>query len=312
MSVNKVQLCLTFDIDNDFLFSPTEGAGPLEWRGLKEGLSLCLDQIRRWGELYSLKPAVTLFVRADGQIAFYHGKPAAIFYDVRQLCSQYFEDDLAIDLGWHPHLYKRTHDGWQVEADERIQYEQLMGTYEMLSKEMGSMKISRIGENLFSSAILRGLNECSILADSTAMPGRRIGTTDWRNCPRRPYRPKEDDYNRPGGKGLLEIPMTTLPIKAPYENGTKMRYLNLNFDERFLKDALLRCIEDERLLVTDAHPFEVLASSGLSLRKHLLWGGPDTVFRNLCSITEFCKSRGLAVVSSLLCDVARGIEQCTN
>jgi len=301
--MNKIPLCIVFDIDNDFFLTPTENTDALEWLGLERGLPLALNRIREWGDQFGVKPAVTLLVRADDQIASFYDSPTKLFYEVKEFSSKCENQDVTFDIGWHPHLYKKGPNSWELELSGHAQYEQIKRTYEFIDRDVGDISVTRIGECLFSNDILKALKECSISVDSTALPGRIVERTDWRNCPEEPYYPKDDDFCAPGGNGLLEVPMTVLPVQAPYETEPKLRYLNLNFGEHYLRESILENINNKKLIVTVIHPFEVFVSSGTFPQKHVLWGNGNSVFKNLCTIVESCKRIGCEIDSHLLCDI---------
>jgi hypothetical protein len=108
---------------------------------------------------------------------------------------------------------------------------------------------------------------------------------DWQPTPQEPYFPSADDYRIPGRptRKILEVPMTMIRTRAPYDQDVVKRYLNLSYRSEILAPELRRVIEEQDLLVTILHPSELLNNTPAH---PLLSFRMDTVMENLTAIQE--------------------------
>lgn len=301
MDTQILKLCITIDIDNDWIIQPNENIGKLKWDGFEKGLKLVLDQVEKWSQAVEVDPLVTIFPRADYQIKQEWGKTSYLFFKLFDLLYS-FRFPFKIEYGWHPHLNVKQDNGWQFDHNEARQYDQLLEIYHELNQEISGIVFSRIGECKFSNAIWKGISDCGIKIDSTALPGRQIGETDWRNSPVKPYYPLESNYLLAGGSTVIEVPMTTMKIHAPYEKIPKYRYLNINFNKKYFGE-LGRIIKDRNEIVTITHPYEVLGTYLEIEGRHQLWGHANSIYENLSYISQLCAENNKICVCASLNDL---------
>src|SRR5262249_29889442 len=148
------------------------------------------------------------------------------------------------ELGWHPHLYEKRVDPSGDERyfpirDEAAACEQIVSTFRAIGRAGLAFESVRIGEAWHASRAMCTLDTLGLRVDSTAIPGRSrnddVLSFDWRPTPAQPYHPSRKDHRVPAAPGseeslaILEIPMTTVPIRADYDREPLARYLNLAF-----------------------------------------------------------------------------------
>lgn len=125
-------------------------------------------------------------------------------------------------------------------------------------------QVSRIGEAFGSNAVMGALDECGVRWDSTAMPGRvRVDaerSLDWQGTPAQPYRPSLYDYRQPGEPAhrLIEVPASMIQTCAEYDREPLLRYLDLSFHSRALRNGIAALVKDAKIIVTVTHPSTIL------------------------------------------------------
>jgi hypothetical protein len=80
-----------------------------------------------------------------------------------------------------------------------------------------------MGWNTMSNAIMRALDANGLIADATAIPqssspgkfDKRDNIYDWSRVPSTQYHPSPNDYQSAGNMKILEIPISSLPLKKP-------------------------------------------------------------------------------------------------
>ena len=259
-------------------------------------------------EVDGLQP-ITWFVRADGQVAEFTGSMAGLY---RGWSS--FWDDVKKDggeVGWHPHLYRRTDQGWQPTDDPK----RLASEAEKIWREIVSSGwkpvSSRIGESQCSNELMAFLDSVGIKVDATAIPGRsrddRWRYFDWEGTPHAPYHPAKADYRRspiPLGEGdrvegeeplrLLEVPFTVVSIRAPYDPQPPLsppkRYIDLSYQPERIKQGLERFWERWQYIVLVVHP---LQASGHEVPPGgLVVGGFDVLKENMRTVLGVLRESG--------------------
>lgn len=274
-------VALSFDVDNDFCSHPTEGDGLL-WRGLEAGSALAFDALARASDRFSIDIRSSWFVRIDPQIAAECGD---LLWAAEKF-GELYATELATaqhEMQWHAHLYRKQEGAWVLEDDPAAQAEQLHRSHAAMSDAGLGLRVSRIGECLFSNTIGRVLTDLGVEADSTAMPGRAIKNTfNWRTAPHRPYYQDTGDFCQAASDGLLELPFAMLPVLAPYDSAPISRYANLGFLHSAMDVPLRALVQTASSIVTIAHPFELLPEA-----EHPLWGAsPSNFLANLESIID--------------------------
>jgi hypothetical protein len=194
---------------------------------------------------------------------------------------------------------KWTEDGEAESQAERIFLHALKDSYDF--------KSVRIGETLCSNALMNRLSAFGMLVDSSALPGRR----NWETTPNHPFYPSKKDHKVPSGSRLdglpiLEVPMTTMLLRAPYDKNPVLRYVNLSFKSDLFREGLngLAASIGEGtgafFLVTVTHPDEV----GNRGRTHQLYSfSLDSVRENIEAIFGEAESAGHRLVSITIKDI---------
>ena len=207
---------------------------------------------------------VTWFVRADNQLMDVYGTAAHLLLTHETLWSDVV--GTGDELGWHPHIY-----GWSrqtacyvPELDPSSFVDKLNAAHSDLASHGYGFASVRIGEGYHCNATMQAVEELGLMVDSTAIPGRKRDdgsrVFDWAPTPNHPYHPSRADYRVAGTdyRELLEVPMTTAPIKVTYDPGPMYRYLNPSFHQRIFRAALDRHVSDGEALRTGEHVITVI------------------------------------------------------
>jgi hypothetical protein len=237
----------------------------LSWRAV-ELIPAIADAIHARG-----LPA-TWFIRADGQLREVYGR-ASYLLDRHDTLWRRLKDQ-GDEIGWHPHLYALARDGsFGPERDDDRLARQLRETHAELKTSGYEFASVRMGEAIGSNIVMRTLAELGLRADSSAIPGRRRNDEsrvfDWSCSPNFPYRPSVADYRAPGLPALpiLEVPMTAVPVQAPYDSRPLARYANLAYRPEIFADAIERWFETDidgathKVLTLILHPDELMPGS---------------------------------------------------
>ena len=105
---------------------------------------------------------------------------------------------------------------------------------------------------------------------------------------------------------VMEVPMSMIPIKAPYDKTPLRRYVNLSFHPMLLKQELEKFVAENQYMVSIIHPFEILPSiieqSGLSTHP-LISYSVTALVENLKNIYDFCYKYKKRLKFIRLCDI---------
>lgn len=277
-------LCLTIDTDPDGLSAHVPDRQSLQWKGL-DNLSCLSEQMAAFRELQEIP--ITWFVRADGQLESVLGSATYLLETYSEFWIRAKEK--GHEIGWHPHLYrqKTKKDAALLiteptEAQDEIErlWEKIRGAF-----HPGSF---RHGEGWHTPRTYATVERLGFRCDSTVIPGRKGGAghpMNWEGAPNQPYFPQSDDLCKAGAeRSLLELPMNSWLLQAPYDRAPRVRYMNPAV-HRHLFGSSMKGWEKTR---TDAscdfcvwvlifHPDEVLAGRGA-----------DALYS--CSIQEMCRN----------------------
>jgi hypothetical protein len=171
----------------------------------------CLENIERLldaahGEL----PPVTWLIRSDESIRFSSG-----CFDSGYIAQEPLWRSLAArghELGWHFHLmsFNPARGSFGFDADPAW----LTAACVALRAHF-DVRSTRTGWDYASTTLFRRLDALGIAVDFSALPGH-IGwqwagddrlCVDWSRALDVPYHPADDDYQRGGALGLLEVPI---------------------------------------------------------------------------------------------------------
>lgn len=246
MAPDHYPMAVTFDVD---LVDYGSGA-PCE-----DEFALCLQLIEasRLGHPDFL---ATVFLRLDREIGRRHGAPDSLFDQFQpQICGL---RQAGHEIAWHPHVYDTERQS-QCTDPELVLEE--IGALCPLARDRG-LETVRIGGGFQTNALLATLERAGFRTDSSAIPRPRypwdLSIKDWTETPQHPYFPSCADYRVPGrpARGILEVPMTTAPVVAPYDERPVLRYLNLAFHKAPLTAAIRTALARPAPLVTITHPYE--------------------------------------------------------
>jgi len=161
----------------------------------------------------------------------------------------------------------------------------LLNNYKIFPK---SIRIAGCAGNnkLFSHLESRGIK-----VDSSAIPNRVRDTNvkfNWKKTTQKPYFPSKMNYqvtddNIKKCHKILEVPLTTIPTKMPYDKIPVYRYLDLGYKKENIVNELDKIIQNNSLLVTIIHPMELIQKESI----HPLYSNTLQNFKeNLSSITQ--------------------------
>jgi hypothetical protein len=213
----------------------------------------------------------TAFVRIDKQIK-------DLFGDYLYVLNLLPKSDFNVELGWHPHFY----DGIKVQKDSNIVIRELYELY-YDCESIRNMKSVRIGGGFMDNNIMSVLNNLNFAIDSSCMPACKRDDDnrkyDWSSSGNNAYYPFIYDYQTPGDPhlGILEIPMTTILIPAPYDNFAKRRYINPAIRKEIFQPAFSRYCHFLPYIVLTFHPDQLIEGYEDDLYKY----GMDNFISNM-------------------------------
>jgi len=129
----------------------------------------------------------------------------------------------------------------------------------------------RNGEGWHTPETYATIERLGFRCDSTAIPGRSGGSghpMNWEGAPNQPYFPAAHDLCRSGPlRTLLELPMNTWLLQAPYDSVPRTRYMNPAVHPHLFANALKNwenafavSSAEVSIWVMIFHPDEVLAT----------------------------------------------------
>lgn len=175
------------------------------------------DWVRYWPELSSNFKSqdvpITWLIRVDDG-------------PVRDSMLNLFKDEIlelkskGDEVGIHIHTFvlDPKSSRWIQTEDPKRETRIVRLSVDMFKRRLGYAPSSiRMGWFTMSNEIMRTLEACSLLVDSSAIPGTyskgkfdgRDNIYDWSRAPHVPYHPSHDDYQSSGNMQILEIPVST-------------------------------------------------------------------------------------------------------
>ncbi len=286
-------ICLTIDTDPDGLSGENIDRHSLEWSGLEQSFAVSAELASGICKEVGGVP-VTWFVRADGQLRTRLGHCAYLLERYARQWQQ--ESDAGNELGWHPHLYRQGRGDGEVHliTDPAEACDELEGIWDDLRATAFAPKAFRNGEAWHCPETLDTVESLGLRYDSSAVPGRR-GTPghpmDWMGAPNEPFYPSLDDIRRPGAaRKLLELPMNTWSVKAPWDQEAGPRYMNPAIHRELFVQALAQWRKSISagtaalcVWVLIMHPDEVMAAD---TRDGLISHSRQVLYRNLDSLAK--------------------------
>jgi len=293
-------ICLTLDTDPDGLNGRRPDRKALSFQGL-ETIRGLLHPFNLITSALGMDVPMTWFLRVDGQLR-------QAFGDALHLVRKFEAfwqgvQNAGDELAWHPHLYDLSRgdgtldiltDPVRLEEELQLLWNQLQGSFFVPTA-------FRNGEGWHTKASLSIVKHLGITVDSTAIPGRKGSGShplDWIGTPNQPYFPDDEDIRRPGGKGsLLEMPISTWRLQAPYDDVPKIRYMNPAVHEGLFTAAVSGWRESWRNSADGSffiwtmvfHPDDVLPEAGRDLLYARSW---ETVARNVKTVADAIRDLG--------------------
>jgi len=267
--VNTHLLCLTVDTDPDGLSGKVTNRQALKWDGL-ENLQRLLEETKPCPLLPEIP--ITWFVRADGQLESILGDASYLLHKYDSWWSNV--RNAGHEIAWHPHLYRqsRSEDEVVIINDPAEAKDELERLWTNVRTSLRATSF-RNGEGWHTQETYATVERLGFLCDSTAIPGRIGGAghpMNWEGAPNRPYFPSPADLRKAGPlRALLELPMNTWVVKAPYDAAPLIRYINPAVHPKIFAKALQNWENTRKFLpyelhisVMIFHPDEVLATQG--------------------------------------------------
>jgi hypothetical protein len=227
--VTKHLLCLTVDTDPDGLSGTTTNRQTLSFAGL-ERLKCLPNELAAFAELGRIP--MTWFVRADGQLESILGTASYLLETYEDFWTQV--TTAGDELAWHPHLYRqdRPEDAALLITDAIQAQDELERLWNNIGESFRPFHSTafRNGEGWHTPQTYAVIERLGLLCDSTAIPGRSGAAghpMNWVGTPNQPYFPSADNLCQPGPpRSMLELPMNTWLLQAPYDETPRVRYMN--------------------------------------------------------------------------------------
>jgi hypothetical protein len=289
----ELLIALTFDAEMDAFDTSIASADSLEWRGIEEGVPQIESILADVRDSRGSTASATWFVRCDDQIGHMTGSPAYLLERYQALWQKRWQ--MGDEIAFHPHLYRQQDGLWKQDMEPESLRSQIQRSLAAMQGAGFLSRVSRIGEAFGSNALIAALDECGMQCDSTAMPGRvRVDaerSLDWGVTPAGAYHPSVADYRVPGkpARRLLEVPMSMIQTRADYDRAPLMRYLDLSFHPRVLRDGLAALVGTAQALVTVTHPSTILPGHA---EHGLLSFSVEAFAKNLCLLLQECLHQG--------------------
>jgi len=243
---------------------------------------------------------MTWFVRADGQLESILGSPSYLLENYAEFWTKLRSK--GHEIGWHPHLYRqrREEDSPAIIVDSVEAREELERLWEQM-KSMFHPTSFRHGEGWHTPETYSTVERLGFHCDSTAIPGR-VGSAghpmNWEHAPNQPYFPSPQNLCQAGGeRSMVELPMNTWLLQAPYDAAPRVRYMNPAVHPHLFKTAVAgwerTCQSagaDLRVWVLIFHPDEVLENQGVDA---LYARSVPDLCRNLTSMTDSLRRFGV-------------------
>lgn len=288
-----LKVCLTFDVDLvDYV---------ADWRTMNEFES-AIPQIIAILQQHS-NMHTTWFIRLDSQIQSIWGKADYFFLRYGLLLSWLREN--GHEIAWHPHCYVQAEGRWEQNVDVSSILDELT-KYALVAQSYGLRSV-RMGWGFHTNETMRLLADLGFAVDSSAIPRPRYQweetEKDWTLTPVVPYFPSKSDYRVPGQPRLpiLEVPMSCTEVRASYDKGRVIRYLNLAYHPDIFLSSLENWMRDHKHLVTITHPYELMPCD---VDHGLLSFAFNVLEENILAIEQLSNVSGVAVEFLTLSEMA--------
>jgi len=269
------------------------------WNSTFVGLKLLRHAISLLERRLQITMSATWFVRADRLVHNqFGGRLAVMQMFMNEMGTSFVRDH---ELGWMPQL--------PAEGVDLIEYEDLRLTHAELLEFLPRLDSVRMGDCYHDNASMQLLDELGVRFDSSALPGRTKDDCgwrmDWHGTPDWAYHPSCEDYRHPGSqqRGILEIPLSVIPIQAPYDKVPLLRYVNPCFLKHLLWPELSRLLSAAPYIVCILHPDELVSRTQGG--HPLIAYSVDEFVKNLAGIVDQARGLGRTVSFHRLRDFER-------
>ncbi len=203
------------------------------------------------------------FVRIDQQLEKYFGY-LHVFEKVIAALDKSGRPE--VEIGWHPHIYEKTGEGYKITADEGLIAEMLREIYSRV-REVGSMRCVRLGGAQGGNQLVKALDQMGFKVDSSAIAGRSRSDAhchyDWSRCGNAPYHPSLEDYQQEKALNyrILEVPITSVPLSISRDGAGKSVVVHPCFRPELFEKVIVRnkkSLEELGFCVLFFHPDELM------------------------------------------------------
>ncbi len=279
-------ICLTIDIDPDGLsgvVTDRNSSSFASFEKLNSFPEIISDKLKR-------QAPVTWFVRIDDQVKYFFGSRLHLVETYRAFWDK--TRAMKHEIAWHPHIYQQSGGEFVIPQDAAFACDQVSSVHEEISGYQLELKSFRNGEGWQRNETIELVEQLGYTVDSTAIPGIMKPAPhllNWKDTPNHPYYPSVDNYRvNASERKLLEIPMNTWIVKAPYDKEPRLRYMNpcihANiFEESLLSSSLFEGDETVKVLTFISHPDELVEQS---TPDQLYMRTTENYIRNVERLTE--------------------------
>lgn len=287
-------VCFTVDTDPDGMTAQVMNRRVLRWRGM-EAIEKLLNELETLRSAWGAVP-VTWFIRADRQIQDSYGSVMALYERFAWLWDEVRA--AGHELGWHPHLYRRACDERDnvVLSDPRVAAEEIRTIWSELSAGSFEALAFRNGEGWHHPETLAMVERLGFRWDCTAIPGRKGADghpMNWMGAPNGPYFPGNDIRRAGKPRQLLELPLNTWCLQAPYDPQPRLRYIDPAVHEALFSASIPGLQTDPgadlEVWTMVVHPDEVLDDAAADA---LYSRSVKTACRNLNSFARVFQEQG--------------------
>lgn len=232
--------------------------------------------------------AATWFVRADARLAQAGGDALSAHVAFGDFLRE--RRARGDTIGWMPQAYSA--QGGPPDHDD------LETTCRRLREAGWDARAVRMGGCFHDDATMARLDALGVEVDCSALPGRRKDDGgwrfDWTTTPAHAFHPAQADYRVAGSpaRRVLELPLSMVPVAAPYDARPLPRYFNPAMHPALLPDATLAALAArEDYVQCLLHPDE-LRPAGANGGHPLVAHSRQACLETLCRFVDAVRAHG--------------------